>query len=143
MSEENKALVRRAFEELWNTGNVAVADEFIATDYVAQIPAGTPPLDWEGHKQMYLMFRTAYPDLHFTLEDMVAEGDKVVVRYTARGTHKAELMGIAPTGKQVTVGAILIVRFAGGKIVEHWEVFDALGMMQQIGAVPTPEEGGG
>jgi predicted ester cyclase len=90
---------------------------------------------------MYLMFRSVYPGLHLTLEDMVAEGDKVVVHYIARGTHKAELMGVAPTGKQVTAGASLIERLAGGKIVEHWEVFDAPGMMQQIGAISGPGEG--
>lgn len=84
------------------------------------------------------MIRAAFPDLHVTVEDMVAEGDKVVARVTMSGTHKGEFMGIAPTGKQITVGIIEILRIAGGKVVEHWNVVDSLGMMQQLGAVPAP-----
>jgi steroid delta-isomerase-like uncharacterized protein len=96
----------------------------------------------EGVKQIVGVYRAAFPDLHLTIEDLIAEGDKVVVRFTARGTHQGDLMGVAPTGKEVTVTGISIVRIAEGKIVEEWENFDALGMMQQIGAVPPPAQPG-
>ncbi len=84
------------------------------------------------------MFRAAFPDLNITIDDQVSEGDKVVTRYTFRGTHKGDLMGIAPTGKQVTTIGISIERFVDGKVVERWEVFDQLGMMTQLGVVPPP-----
>ncbi len=136
--EENKALVQRFVEEVWNKGNLAAADEFLAANSVGHDPdaPGLAP-GVEGFKQVFTMFRTAFPDLHVTVEDMIAEGDKVVSRTTARGTHKGELMGIAPTGKQVTVAEIRIHRIAGGKIVEHWGIVDKLSLMQQLGVVPT------
>jgi len=91
----------------------------------------------EGLKQLITAYRTGFPDLHVLIEDMVAEEDKVASRFIVRGTHKGELMGIPPTGKQVTVSSILISRFADGKWAEDWANYDALGMMQQIGAIPT------
>ena len=92
--------------------------------------------------QFITAFRTAFPDVQFTIEDIIAEGDKVVGRVTWRGTHQGELMGIQPTGKKVTVEGIDIIHFAGGKAVENWFSGDTLGMMQQMGAIPTPGEGG-
>ena len=136
-TEENKALVRRLIEEAWNKGNLAVIDELLSPDYVLHIAApGTP--DREGYKQAVNMYRTAFPDFHFTIEDMVAEGEKVAIRATMRGTQQGELMGFAPTGKELTQTAIAIRRFEGGKIVEEWVETNMLGLMQQMGVVAAP-----
>ena len=135
-TEENKAILRRNCEEAFNKGNLAVADETIAPNYVYHGPGGMEYKGPEGFKQFVTMFRTAFPDFHLTVEDMVAEGDKVAHRLTTRGTHKGELMGIAATGKQVTTTAITISRFAGGKEVEAWSSLDMLGVMQQLGVAP-------
>ena len=135
-TEENKAVLRRNGEAL-NTGDLAVADETIAPNYIYHGSGGLEFKGPEGFKQIITMLRTAFPDLHVTVEDMVAEGDKVAHRLILRGTHKGEYMGIAPTGKQVTVSATTISRFAGGKEVEAWSNLDQLGMMQQMG-IATP-----
>jgi len=135
-AEENKAVLHRLAEEIFNKGNISVVDEIIAPDYVFHGPVGMEYKGPEGFKQMVTMYRNAFPDLHMTVEDMVAEGDKVAQRITIRGTHKGELMGIAPTGKQVTITGIIIVRFVGGKEVEAWSTMDLLGMMQQLGVAP-------
>ncbi|MBM3134581.1 MAG: ester cyclase [Chloroflexi bacterium] len=141
-TEENKAIVRRWVEECYNKGNLAVADELIATNYVNHsAPLGQAP-GREGEKQYATMIRSAYPDFHMAIEDQIAEGDKVVTRYTARGTHKGEFMGIPPTGKEITVTGIHIHRIAGGKVVEGWSEFDQLGALQQLGVVPPLGEGG-
>lgn len=141
--EENKALVRRHVEEAWNKGNLSVLDEIMAPNLVNHnAPPGITP-DREGFKQIISMHRKAFSDLHVTVEDMVAEGDKVVNRWTVSGTHKGEYMGIAPTGKQVTLTGISIHRIEGGKIVEQWHEVDMLGLMQQLGVVPPPAQGGG
>ncbi len=141
MSEENKAVVRR-FNELvegyWRTGDTDAFDEVIAPDFVHHAP-GLPP-DLEGMKQALPMFRAAFPDMRLTVEEMIAEGDKVVDRVTVRGTHEGELMGIPASGKQVEFMETHISRIADGKIVERWGQWDAMGMMQQIGAVPAPEQ---
>ncbi len=135
--EENKAMTRRIFE-VFNTGNMALADEVIAADIVDhQAPPGTEP-GLAGFKQIVSMFRTAFPDVQMTIDDMIVEGDKVVTRSTMGGTHQGEFMGIPPTGKQFTATTIDIVRFAGGKAVEHWGNSDDLGMLQQLGVIPTP-----
>ncbi len=140
-TEENKALSRRLIEEVWNQGNLAVIDELTAPNYVDHDP--TRPIHGpEGMKQFVSMYLTAYPDTHFTIEDQIAEGDRVVTRWTARGTHKGPLMGIPPTGKQVTVAGISIDRVVNGKLVEDWSSYDALGMMQQLGVVPAPGQPG-
>ena len=137
-TEENKALVRRQaelFQEFWRTGNAAVLDEVIAPDFVNHTP-GIPP-DLAGMKAAMPMFRTAFPDLTIQAEDLVAEGDKVVLRITNRGTHQGELMGIPPTGRPILISEIHIYRIADGKIVERWGVWDQLGMMQQLGVIPA------
>jgi len=135
-TEENKAMIRRVWEEVLNKGDLAVADKIMATNYVYHGSGGQEFKGPEGFKQLVTMFRTAFPDLRITVEDMVAEGDKVAHRATMRGTHKGDLMGIAPTGKQVTIAAIVISRFVGGKEVEAWSNLDQLGMMQQMGVAP-------
>lgn len=138
MSEENKAVSRRVLEESFNQGNLAVIDELVSADYVDHdLPPGLPDGP-EGFKQLVAMYRAAFPDVQMAIEDVVAEGDKVVIRWTARGTHQGELMGIPPTNKQVTVTGIDINRLAGGKMAEHWGNFDQMGMMQQLGVIPSP-----
>jgi len=135
-TEENKALIRRFHEEVWSQGNLTVVDELCAPNFIYHTPTG-PIHGLEGFKQFVTMYRTAFPDLHIPIDDMIAEADKVVTRWTARGTHKGDLMGIPPTGKQVTITGILIGRFEGGKFVEGWIDFDALGMLQQLGVIPA------
>lgn len=142
MSKENKDLVRRFFEEVWNKGNPDALDEIDAPDVVNHnAPDGLPP-GVEGSKVFVRMYLSAFPDTRFTIDDQIAEGDRVVTRWTAEGTHKGDLMGIPPTGKHVTVTGIGISRIAGGRVVESWGEFDELGMMQQLGVVPMPEEAG-
>lgn len=134
-AEENKAIMRRITEEVFNKGNLAVVDECTAADYVFR-SGGQEYKGLEGVKQMITSMRTAFPDFHVTIEDMVAEGDKVAHRYTWRGTHKGEFMGIAPTGKQVTITAAGFTRFAGGKQVEAWTYGDSSTIYQQLGVSP-------
>jgi predicted ester cyclase len=135
-TEENKAIIRRHWEEVVSKGNMSVADENMATNYIYHGSGGQEFKGPEGFKQLITMFRTAFPDLRATVEDMVAVGDEVAHRVTMRGTHKGEFMGIAPTGKQVAIAAIVISRFAGGKEVEAWANLDQLGVMQQLGVAP-------
>ncbi len=142
-AEENKAILRRVAEEVFNQGNLSVVDELFASDYVLHDP-GVPVGELRGpeafKEQWVSMFRTAFPDLQMTIEDQVAEGDKVASRYVGRGTHQGELMGISPTNKQVEVTGTITSRFADGKIVEEWNNFDTMGMMQQLGVVSPPEQ---
>ncbi len=135
-TEDNKTRARRFIEEVWNQGNVAVIDELAAPSF--SDPGLLPPVQGlEGLKQYVTMYRTAFPDVYFTIDDQIAEGDKVVTRFTATGTQKGELMGIAATGRRATVMGITITRYENGKVVESWSNFDALGMMQQLGVVPS------
>ncbi len=142
-TEQNKALVRQMVGEIFNRGNMSQADEFLAPDFVEheQLAPGLLP-GREGVKQMISMLRSAFPDFRATIEDIIAEGDKVVLRMTWRGTHKGEFMGVSPTGKSVSFGVIDIIRVAGGKFAEHWGQMDSMGLMQQLGAIPAPGEGG-
>lgn len=139
-TEENKAFVRRAFEE-GNQGNWAVFNELFAPNFVLHNASMTMQ-GREAGKQFLLMYNTAFPDGIFTIEDMIAEGDRVVVRVTARGTHQGAIMGIPPTGKQITLSGITIFRVANGKIVEQWSNSDDLGLLQQLGVVPMPGQAG-
>ena len=138
MSEENKALVRRMYDVVFNERNIGLLGEVFASNIVDHTARpGTPP-GVEGLKQQMEMFLTAFPDLKITAEDIVAEGDRVAVRWTATGTHRGDLMGIQATGKQVTISGMEILRIVDGKAVEHWEVFDQMSMMQQLGVVEQP-----
>jgi steroid delta-isomerase-like uncharacterized protein len=135
-SEQNKAIARRAFEEPWK-GNLDVIDELISNDYVGHDPANPEPLRGpEGVKEFVSTYRAAFPDARITVEQQLAEGDLVATRWSGRGTHDGELMGVSPTGKQVTVSGLTISRLEGGKIVEEFQNWDTLGMLQQLGAVP-------
>jgi len=133
-TEQNKALVRQMVEEIFNRGNMSRLGEFVAPDFVEheELPPG---VDVE---LMTTMLRSAFPDFKATIDDIVAEGDKVVIRQTWSGTQKGEFMGVPPTGKSVSFGVIDIIRVAGGKFAEHWGQMDSTGLMQQLGAIPTP-----
>jgi steroid delta-isomerase-like uncharacterized protein len=135
MSEQNKSLIRRYLEQTINAGNVAAIDELTSADYVGHM-VGVPPFDRATHKRLLAAFRAAFPDQQVTIEDLIAEGDKVVNRATYTGTHRGEFQGIAPTGKRFTISGMNISRIADGKVVEDWTVLDMLGMLQQIGAIP-------
>jgi steroid delta-isomerase-like uncharacterized protein len=140
-TEENKAIVRREVEELYNPdGDLDAVEEIFAPDYVLHDPSvpeeGRGP---EAARQLATTFRSAFPDLHTTFDEAVAEGDKVAYRWTASGTHEGELMGIPPTGNRMTITGTAIARISEGRIEEGWQNFDALGMMQQLGAIPKPE----
>jgi steroid delta-isomerase-like uncharacterized protein len=140
--EANKALVRRFYEEIFNQKNMDALDALLPSDAVDHaLPPGMPA-GREGVRQFIGMYLTAFPDMRVTLEDLLAEGDKVVVRTTYRGTHQAELMGIPATGKQVTVTSIEILRCAGDQLAEHWAAVDQLGMLQQLGVIPPPGQAG-
>lgn len=138
MSHENKALSRRLIEDVWNKGNLTVIDELTADNYVSHDPSAPEIRGRDGFKQLISMYRTAFPDIRFSIEDQIAEGDKVMTRWSARGTHKGALMGSPPTGKQATVTGITITRIVGGKAVEAWTNWDTLGLMQQLGLAPVP-----
>jgi steroid delta-isomerase-like uncharacterized protein len=137
--EANKQLVLRHME-LWDTGNLAIADEIFATDYINHDPTLPDVTDIEGLKGFVVVSRIAFPDFHHTSEDMVAEGDKVARRVTITATHQGEFMGIPATGRQVTWTGIIISRIADGKIVEEWWNYDALALMQQLGMMPPTRE---
>jgi steroid delta-isomerase-like uncharacterized protein len=134
-TEDNKAQVRRGFEAL-NERNWTTFDALCAPDFVFH-NASTTMHGLEAYKQFIFMYLTAFPDARFTIEDLIAEGDTVVVRYMARGTHQGNLMGIPPTGKQVSVTTIGIFRIANGKAVEQWINGDDLGLLQQLSVIPT------
>ncbi len=134
-TEENKALVRRFYEEVLNQKNTAAIDQIFDPNFVDHaLPPGLPG-GIEGTKQFFGIVLTAFPDLHFTVEDMIAEGDKVVARHAGSGTQHGVFLGIPPTGKHVTVTGIDIMRITGGKFVEHWDAVDNLGLLQQLGVV--------
>ncbi|MGB2625462.1 MAG: ester cyclase [Candidatus Acidiferrum sp.] len=137
MSEQNKNNVRRLFEEVWNKGNVAVADELFAPTYTHH-DSSTPDVGRgpESEKKRATLYRNAFSDMRLTIDDLVADGDMVVARWSCRGTHKGELNGIAPTGKQVNFTGISIAQFTNGKMTEGYVNWDALGLMQQLGVVP-------
>src|SRR5580704_13373983 len=137
----NKALVRRWFEEVWNQGREETIDELFAvngigyglgdTEATIQGPAGFKPF--------VRNLRGGLPDIHMTIEDIIAEGDKVTVRITVEGTHKGGQLGVAPSGRRVKIAGVVIIRIANGKIVEGWNSWDQLGLLRQIGALPVAE----
>jgi steroid delta-isomerase-like uncharacterized protein len=137
MSEHNKAIVRRLFAELWNNDNLSVADEIFAPTYTHNDPS-TPDFGKgpDSEKRRASLYRNAFPDIHLTIEDVIAEGETVMTRWSCRGTHKGDLNGIAPTGKHITLSGVTIARVSNGKLVEGYVNWDALGMMQQLGVVP-------
>jgi len=140
---QNKSIVQRWVEGGWNQGNLALVDELFAADYMIHDPQAPDfPGGHAAFKQFVTNLRTGFPDIHVTIEDMMAEGDKVVWRWRITGTHTGELMGIPPTGRPVTMTGIVISRFVNDKWAEDYVNWDTLGMLQQIGAVPAPEQSG-
>ena len=136
-TEDNKVAVRRFYEEIINKKNVTALEVFINTNCLDHaLPAGIPT-GIEGSKQFISMFLMAFPDLHFTVEDMIAEGDKVVARLTIQGTQTGSFLGISPTGRHATIGCIDINRMSDGKSMEHWLEMDTLGLLQQLGVIPV------
>ena len=130
----NQQIVRRFSDDVWGRGDLAAADDLIAIDLVEHNPLPGQGVGREGHKQVVTLFRSAFPDLRVITEDLVGEGDRVALRWRAEGTHRGELMGIAPTGKRVTLTGIEILRIADGKIVERWAEDNGLMVLQQLKA---------
>jgi predicted ester cyclase len=135
-SEQNKAIVRRLLEEPWK-GDLRVIDELVDRKYVGYDPAIPEPLRGpEGFKENISTYRAAYSDARITVDEQIAEGDKVATRWTGRGKHDGDLMGIDPTGKQVKVSGLTLSRLTNGKVIEEYTNWDTFGMMQQLGVVP-------
>jgi steroid delta-isomerase-like uncharacterized protein len=135
---KNMAAMKRFYEEVVNKGNLKLIDELVAAEFVdhEEFPGMKPGI--EGLKEFFAMFRAAFPDLHFQVNDMVAKGDKVWAYITIHGTQKGQFMDMAATGKKIEVKGFDIVRFVNGKAVEHWGLTDSMTMMQQLGAIPMP-----
>jgi steroid delta-isomerase-like uncharacterized protein len=134
---ENKTIVRRLNDEVWSKGNLDAIEELVADDFVTTVIGAPEQIrGTKGFREFVIMYRTAFPDLRLTTDEQIAEGETVVTRWTATGTHEGELMGIPATGKQATTAGVNFNRFAGGKLVEGWGLFDQLGLLQQLGAVP-------
>ena len=138
-AEENRALVRRFVEEFWNEGNMSAADELMAPDAEIHMPTGEM-VDLDGLKSFAGTFRGSFPDWHSTVEELIAEGDGVAELWTGRGTHRGELQGIPPTGKRVEVPGSVFYRIVDGKIVEFRGQLDMMGLMQQLGTIPSPQQ---
>jgi predicted ester cyclase len=137
-AEQNKALLRRIFEEAFNQNKPSVLDELIAPNFrTYDPPLGMEP-NREGFRQILAKYHATFPDMHLTIEDEFADGDYVIQRGYATGTHKGEFQGLPPTEKKVKINVIHIWRFANGKAVENWVQMDQLGLMQQLGAIPQP-----
>lgn len=136
MNRSNQEVIRVVCEEIWSKGNTALVDELYAANYVALNPTPGLPADREGVKMEVASYFQAFPDQAVTVDDIVAQGDKVVARYTVRGTHTGELMGIPPTAKSMEVTGISIMRLENGKVAEEFALFDAMGLFQQLGLVP-------
>jgi steroid delta-isomerase-like uncharacterized protein len=137
--EENNAIARRFFESAWNRGELSVVDELVTPDTVDYSTLhGQPETGTESFKQIITMFRSAFPDIQLTIDDEIYTGDKVVHRWTLRGTHQAPFMGVPPTGKQVAFTGTTIVQMRDGKIAARWSNVDMLSLLQQLGVVPPP-----
>ncbi|HLI09773.1 MAG TPA: ester cyclase [Ktedonobacteraceae bacterium] len=135
-TEANVAVARRVFDDLFSQGKLDAADEIYAPDHTSH-DAQAPGVNGAAAMKHYIgMYRAAFPDLHMAVDDIVAEGDKVVIRWTARGTHRGELMGVPPTGKQAVVTGINIIRVKDGRVAEEWINWDTLGLLQQLGVAP-------
>ena len=137
MSTENEEIVRRFFEEFCNGRRAEVADEIVSADYVSHGPQAPPAEGPEGVKTRVGLYQDAV-DGHWNVQELFSAGDRVVARWTGTGTHQGELMGVPPTGRPIEVDALSVFRISGGQIVEEWTVWDALGLLQQVGAVPAP-----
>ena len=138
-TEQNKAIVRQLIEEVINQNNLSLGEQLMAADIIEheELPPGIPT-GIEGTKIMFSMLHNAFPDFKATINDLIAEDDKVVVFMTWTGTQHGEWMGLPPSGKPMSINVMDIFRVADGKLVEHWGMMDSMAMMQQLGALPTP-----
>jgi steroid delta-isomerase-like uncharacterized protein len=135
--DTHRNVIRRYFEEVWNNGDLDVLDALIAPDYVNHSPStANPPLGPVGLKPIVAAMRTAFPDLHYTIDDQVYDGERAAIRCTLSGTHTGDFFGTPPTGKSFRVSQFQIERFRNGQIVEHWRQTDELGLMRQLGLLP-------
>jgi predicted ester cyclase len=139
-AEENKALVRRYVEEFVDRSNFDLSEEIFVPNFVRYDAGPDQVSRVEDLKHFFAMLHSGFPGFQSTIEDLLSEGDKVALRFTFRGIHQGEFMGIAPTGKEVTMSGIDILRIADGKLVEMWNQEDVLGMMRQLGAIPEPDQ---
>ena len=142
-TEANKAIVWQFVERVQNGGDLAALDNLCAPGYVNHSAPPGVPADREGLRRLTALFRAAFPDGRMTIEEMVAEGDRVATRKTFRGTHRGALLGIPPTGRAVAIGLIDLVRLADGQATESWSIADDLGLLRQLGALPSPEQQAG
>lgn len=138
MPDDHKTIIRRIINDVINTGNLAQADALFAPNYVYHGAGGVELRGPDGFRQLTNTYRGAFPDIRLTIDDLIAEDDKVVVRWTARGTHRGDLAGIAPTGRAVTISGIVITRISGGKVVEEFESFDEVSLLRQLGVTTLP-----
>ena len=137
MSEAYKTAVQTLIEKGFNQKDLHAFEAYFSQNLKDHaLPPGVPE-GFEGRKLFYLAMLAAFPDMQVKIEDVFGEDDKLVLRWSARGTHNGDMMGIPPTGKQISVGGIAIDRFENGQSVEHWEVFDQVGLMQQLGVIPA------
>ena len=135
---DSKKIIKQILEEPWK-GNWTVIDEYVAPGFIGHDPAIPEPIRGiEGIKANFQMYIDGFADARITVDEQIAEGDIVATRWTGRGTHSGEIMGIAPTGKEVTVSGMTISKLEGGKVIEEWANWDALGMLVQLGAIPIP-----
>jgi steroid delta-isomerase-like uncharacterized protein len=137
MLEQNKELARKVFEDVQTDGNAEIIDELVTADYVGHTPLGDIHGP-EGARQFDAMLHEAFPDKTVTIEDQIAEGDRVVTRWVCHGTHNGQFQGLSPTGKKIALTGTTIFRIANGKLVEGWTQPNLLGLMQQLGAIPEP-----
>jgi len=141
MAAQTAPLSRRIFEDVWNRKDLNAIDDLIAADYVHHDAGSLAANGPAGYRQFVSSYLTAFPDAHFTIEDAFADGENEITRWTIAGTHEGELAGIPPTGRRISVTGISIARIANGKIIESWNNWDALGLMQQLGVVSDGTKG--
>ena len=141
-TEENKTTVRRYFTAVLNGGDLAALDTLAESDYMENNPLPGQGTGREGFKQRVGGLRAAFPDIRYTVEDMIAEGDRVALRWSMHGTHGGEILGIPATGKQVTLTGLDIYRLNDGRLAEHWDQVDVMGLLQQLGVIPAPAPAG-
>ena len=144
-AQDPQEIVRRYFEEIWDRGDLDIVDQLFSPDFVRHGPAleGGDVRGPEGLKQLVRLYRGSFPDLKVPIDEQITEGNVVVTRWTAHGTHQGELLGTAPTGRRATVPGMLMDRIAGGRIAEEWASYDALRMLQELGAIPAPGQSPG
>ena len=137
-TEQNKSIVRRWVDEGWNKGNLSVVNQLYVPNFVQHEPAPETVNSSAALKQYVSAYRSAFPDINFNVEDLLADGDKVVLRFRGKGTHKGTFMGLPPTGKSGDITGMVIFRLENSRIEEAWVNIDSLGLLQQLGVIPMP-----